>query len=459
MTPLWAGRGGELLPTGAMSATLRRPPKDGFRCEHTAYEEIHYPTVSVTGFCAIARSECDSVRIYFRQGHSVLEPGLHGNREALKRIADNLRTYAGPTGRLRRIEVTGGASPEGSVLLNKRLSEKRAKALLEHLSREGGIPDSLLSFTFLGRDWDGLIRLVENDPGVPCRDAVLELLHDIAERCRGGEKAEDANAARLAHFKEGEPYRYMYRKLFPELRATQLCLRYETTPVRQQPIAAGVSFPKPVLRAPAPLSAPVSAPAFAGHTPRPRKPFYMAVKTNMLYDAIAVPNIGVEFYAGRNWSVGANWMYAWWKTDRKHWYWRTYGGELNVRKWFGKRAQEKPLQGHHLGVYGQLLTYDFETGGRGYIGGKPGGSLWDKANWGAGVEYGYSLPVGRRLNLDFTVGAGYLGGEYWEYISLEDCYVWQATKRLRWFGPTKAEVSLVWLIGRGNYNNRKGGRR
>ena len=104
-------------------------------------------------------------------------------------------------------------------------------------------------------------------------------------------------------------------------------------------------------------------------------------------------------------------MYAWWKTDRKHWYWRTYGGELNVRKWFGKRAQEKPLQGHHLGVYGQLLTYDFETGGRGYIGGKPGGSLWDKANWGAGVEYGYSLPVGRRLNLDFTVGAGYLGGE------------------------------------------------
>lgn len=288
---------------------------------------------------------------------------------------------------------------------------------------------------------------------------MLELLHDIAERCRGGEKAGDANAARLAHFKEGEPYRYMYRKLFPELRATQLCLRYETAPVRQQPIAAGVSFPKPVLRIPAPLSAPVSAPAFAGHTPRTRRPFYMAVKTNMLYDAIAVPNIGAEFYAGRNWSVGANWMYAWWKTDRKHWYWRTYGGELNVRKWFGKRAQEKPLQGHHLGVYGQLLTYDFETGGRGYIGGKPGGSLWDKANWGAGVEYGYSLPVGRRLNLDFTVGAGYLGGEYWEYISLEDCYVWQATKRLRWFGPTKAEVSLVWLIGRGNYNNRKGGRR
>lgn len=33
-----------------MSATLRRPSRYGFRCEHTAYEEIHYPTVSVTRF-------------------------------------------------------------------------------------------------------------------------------------------------------------------------------------------------------------------------------------------------------------------------------------------------------------------------------------------------------------------------------------------------------------------------
>nr|WP_147351517.1 DUF3575 domain-containing protein [Bacteroides caccae] len=28
----------------------------------------------------------------------------------------------------------------------------------------------------------------------------------------------------------------------------------------------------------------------------------------------------------------------------------------------------------------------------------------------------------------------------------------------RWFGPTKAGISLVWLIGRGNYNEKKGGR-
>lgn len=103
-------------------------------------------------------------------------------------------------------------------------------------------------------------------------------------------------------------------------------------------------------------------------------------------------------------------MYGWWNTNNKHRYWRTYGGDIAIRKWFGKKADEKPLTGHHLGVYGQLFTYDFEWGGKGHMGGQPGGTLWDEMNYAAGVEYGYSLPIAYRLNLDFTIGVGYWGG-------------------------------------------------
>ena len=187
------------------------------------------------------------------------------------------------------------------------------------------------------------------------------------------------------------------------------------------------------------------------------KPFYMGLKTNLLYDALLVPNVGVEFYLGKNWTVGANWMYSWWSRDRKHRYWRMYGGEMAVRKYFGGAAERKPLTGHHLGVYGQIFTYDFETGGHGYMGGKPGGTLWDKMNYAAGIEYGYSLPVARRLNLDFVIGLGYWGGTYYEYLPMDNHYVWQATRQRHWFGPTKAEISFVWLLGRGNYNQKKGG--
>ena len=150
-------------------------------------------------------------------------------------------------------------------------------------------------------------------------------------------------------------------------------------------------------------------------------------------------------------------MYGWWNSNSKHRYWRVYGGEIAVRKWLGRKAAEKPLTGHHLGVYGQLFTYDFEWNGTGYMGGQPGKSLWNSPNYAAGVEYGYALPIGRRLNIDFTIGLGYWGGKYYTYNPLDDHYVWESTKNRHWFGPTKAEISLVWLIGRGNTNNRKGG--
>lgn len=195
--------------------------------------------------------------------------------------------------------------------------------------------------------------------------------------------------------------------------------------------------------------------------PKPEcaRPFYMSLSTNMLYDVLAVPNIRAEFYVGKNFSVGADWMYGWWNNDSRPFYWRIYGGQVFARYWLGKAAHNKPLTGHHIGLYGQIFTYDFLVGGHGYMGGVPGGTLWDKMNYAAGVEYGYSLPIARRLNIDFTLGLGWMGGVHYEYIPLDGHYVWQSTKRQNWIGPTKLEVSLVWLIGCSNYNKKKGGKR
>ena len=124
---------------------------------------------------------------------------------------------------------------------------------------------------------------------------------------------------------------------------------------------------------------------------------------------------------------------------------------MEVRRWFGKKAGEKPLQGPHVGVYGQLLTYDFKLGKIGYMA--------DKWNYALGVAYGYSLPIARQLNVDFALALGYMGGNYHEYRVAGDCKVWQAAKTRHWWGPTKAEISLVWLLGPSNYNKQKGGAR
>lgn len=180
-----------------------------------------------------------------------------------------------------------------------------------------------------------------------------------------------------------------------------------------------------------------------------QKSVYWVLKTNALYDLALVPNLGVEIYAGKQWSVAANWMYAWWNSSNR--YWRIYGGDVEARRWFGKKAEEKPLQGHHVGAYAQLFTYDMTFNGRGYLG--------DKWSYAVGLSYGYSLPIAPQFNLDFNIGLGYMGGKYKEYKRIEGHSVWQVTKNRNWFGPTKAEVSLVWLLGDVLKNKQKGGRR
>lgn len=38
------------------------------------------------------------------------------------------------------------------------------------------------------------------------------------------------------------------------------------------------------------------------------KPLYMAIRTNMIYDALLIPNLGVEFDLVKRWTVAANAM-------------------------------------------------------------------------------------------------------------------------------------------------------
>lgn len=297
---------------------------------------------------------------------------------------------------------------------------------------------------FKGSDWNRLLDLVRRDKGIPFQAEAINIVEqlmilDEAEKYKYFDKIRTLHSGRI--------YAYLYQKVFPELRSTIIQFAKKRKPCSSVLMADTVYIHMtdtvyiPVKEIERDT---IYVPVIGN-----KKPFYMAIKTNLTYDALLIPNIGIEFYLGKKWSASLNWMYAWWKSDRKHNYWRTYGGDFEIRRWLGKKSDIKPLSGHHLGVYAQMLTYDFELGGRGYLG--------DKWTYGCGVSYGYSLPLTSRLNMDFTLGLGYLGGIYKEYLPIDDHYVWQKTRRMNWFGPTKAEISLVWLIGRGNKNAQKGG--
>lgn len=389
-----------------------------------------------------------SYTLYFRINRSDIDTTYMDNGRTVAVMFDDISTALETDGIAPdSLSIDAFSSPEGPVALNNRLAGERAESARRLLA--GKFPQFESSKTLVGsgiNDWNGLLNRISRDSTIVHKDVLSEILTNP--------DIKDKTAALRA---QREAYAELRDRVFGDMRTATVTFSFLVEPVDEPELPVRDTIPAltPVepevhFETEVPMKEPVEEPVEEDQ-PEVLPPFYMSVKSNMLYDLAAVPNVGLEFYLGKNFSVSGNWMYAWWKSDRIAWYWRTYGGDLAVRWWFGKAAKGKPLTGHHVGLYGQIITYDFQTGGRGYLG--------DRWSYGGGIEYGYSLPIGRRLNIDFVLGFGYLGGEYKEYLPIDGHHVWQATKYRHLIGPTKAEISLVWLLGRGNVNDRKGGRR
>ena len=417
----------------------------------------------------------DTAKVYFRLGYRQVDPSFADNKAALDRFVNSIKE-AKAIDDVHHIVVRTSASPDGGLDANIRLSKNRSNEMVSYLVKAAGIDPSVIESSSEGIAWTELRNLVAATPAVPMQAQVLEIIDNQPEATR---------KQALVELGGGNPYNWMYKNLFPQLRSAMVISLFRTSYMEAEDRAREEAARKAAEEAarnaqqtqpqPAPVEEVtgtveavevVEAPdngymtADGGATAGlPGKNFYMDIRSNMLYDALALPNIGVDFYLGRNFSIGGNWLYGWWKKDNRSRYWRAYGGELNGRWWFGKAAHNKPLTGHHVGLYGQVYTYDFEWGGKGEMGGKPGDNMWARCFWGVGAEYGFSLPVARRINIDFSLGLGYTTGTYYKYHPEDGHYVWDSTHKRHYWGPTKLEIAFVWLIGNGNANEKKGGKR
>lgn len=406
---------------------------------------------------AYAASIQDSLRttIYFRPGYSLLELSYRDNAANMKALTQGILTIKGnPCVQLQHIRILSAASPEGNSALNKRVAKRRGERLRDYLKETLVLPDSIFTVSSAGEDWQGLAALIAKEK-TPWRNKALQIIRHTPEWITRNGKVVDGRKRQLQNLDGGKAWKYMLDNHFYTLRtgAVVVC-EVNTLAAESTPSAAEASQEqaRPESASQSPSSPPFPAIPSQVH-PEPQTPpvaSYFALKSNLLYDALLVPNLSLEASIGSGWTLGAGGMLAWWSKDAKHRYWRIYGGDLEIRKYFGTLSKSKPLQGHHLGIYGDFLTYDFEFGAKGYQ---------SKATYAAGIKYGYSHPIANRLNLDFALGIGYLHSNYKTYVPKDGCYVYQETKKRKWLGPTQAEISLVWLLGKGNTNKKKGGKK
>ena len=413
---------------------------------------------------AYAASIQDSLRttIYFRPGYSLLELSYRDNAANMKALTQGIQTIKGnPCVQLQHIRILSAASPEGNSALNKRVAKRRGERLRDYLKETLVLPDSIFTVSSAGEDWQGLASLIAREK-TPWRNKALQIIRHTPEWVTRNGKVVDGRKRQLQNLDGGKAWKYMLDNHFYTLRtgAVVVCevktLAAESTPSAAEARLEQARSEQARLES---ASQSPSSPPFpaipsqvhpSSESQAPPVASYFALKSNLLYDALLVPNLSLEASIGSGWTLGAGGMFAWWSKDAKHRYWRIYGGDLEIRKYFGTLSKSKPLQGHHLGIYGDFLTYDFEFGAKGYQ---------SKATYAAGIKYGYSHPIANRLNLDFALGIGYLHSNYKTYVPRDGCYVYQETKKQKWLGPTQAEISLVWLLGKGNTNKKKGGKK
>lgn len=150
----------------------------------------------------VLRKEHGALYIHFRLNKTDLDPAFRDNRGTLDRIVQITRDiFADTTSSVVRIQIIGLASPEGPVLLNRRLAGGRAMALQRYIQdRVPQAVDSLFDTVNGGEAWTELRDQIA-DSSSPYRDEMLRIIDE--------ESDVDRRERRLKQLDGGRAYRYL----------------------------------------------------------------------------------------------------------------------------------------------------------------------------------------------------------------------------------------------------------
>ena len=406
----------------------------------------------------------ESFRIYYPINKMTVQKNYLNNAESLEKIRcfylDSLQADS--------LVIFSYASPEGPYAFNQKLSQERGKAarefLLQHLF-QGREPAGLtISLQPTAENWDGLREEVQIRYHRADSSRVMEILDSPISN--------EKKKQRLKALDGGRSWRTIITDIMPHLRYATWSYVWIYPEVKQEPEPEPEPTPEPQ---PAPTPEPELEPE-PEPTPEPQpaptplpEPItdtrtIAAIKTNLLYDAVTWLNLAVEvpIYKDR-FSLVYTHQFSWWRGgENRNEYCNRFlsiGGEL--RWWFRPQPREPydrhvrrdKLMGHYLGLYGMGGKWDFEWKRK---------FCYQGEFWSAGVSYGYSRPLGKRLNLELSASLGYANIPYRNYKPSDDYGILlrnrKKTGTWHYVGPTRLEVSLVWPLLHRFTVKREGGR-
>lgn len=324
---------------------------------------------------------------------------------------------------IKRVEFYSSVSPEGTRNINTRLSKERI-ATAENIIRSRLTLPMNVELVRNERyiPWsDGLLPAIKADKSVPYRDELLSLC-----AAQPDAQGEDSRLERLKSARGGELWEIVQERYFDHLRRGGAVITVERV-INDELISKDIfgEMPPIVLDGMPSGTAQKESVKSANHA--------ISIKMNAAAVAALITNIGIEVKLAPRWSLdlmGAYSPYNMIVPNRKI---RLFGGRPEVRFWWG----EPMKRGHFLGLHGFASAFNVQLGNK---------ARYQDPNhvlWGAGLAYGYALPLGKkeRWGVEFTIGLGYARIKYDKYDgAINGQFI--ERKTVNYYGPTRLGVNF-----------------
>lgn len=390
----------------------------------------------------------DSVDLYFRFDKDLLELDYMSNRSSLSKLSEILNVENITS--VDSIIVKATSSPDGSFWRNERLARQRARAIRGYIVwKYPYVDQSIIRMCTASKNWHDLYSLLGQDKNIPHREKAINIINSSIN--------ESTKEWRLRQLSSGESWNYIERHYLRYLRKGATCVFYYKESVGRDADnaeaerdvrldvdeeiccsddnAAAMEFLDDgslkfdAAESKIPELAKVWRPIFA-------------IKTNLLADVLTAVNLELEVPIANRWSIGLECLFPWWTFDGGKYYNQILMTTLEGKYWFRtNRHPQLALSGHSVGVYASVGYYDVQWLKKGFQG---------EVLPSCGVSYSYAHAIGKKFRMEYSIGFGATYTNYREYTANDnyDKFPWVQSGNMLWFGPTRAEVSLMWLIGK-----------
>lgn len=175
----------------------------------------------------------------------------------------------------------------------------------------------------------------------------------------------------------------------------------------------------------------------------------VGLKTNLLYDATASINLGLEVGLAPKWSLDLTGNFNAWESYN-HQLWKNWFLQPEARYWFCDQFAGHFIGFHALGGQYNIghLKHTVDFLGSDFSRLNAAGEHYRAQGWavGAGVVYGYTWVLGKHWNLEAELGLGWIHTWYDLYECKECGKKVEADKQHNYYGPTKAAINLVYVF-------------